>query len=216
MDDTAGTPEANSETRFDAICRSAEQQMRGQKLSRLILDDPVSPLSFSRRLAKENNWSGTYTARVVEEYRRFLVLCMAASHICCPSDQVDQVWHLHLTYKRSYWDDLCRSILKRPLHHEATRGGTFEQQKHVCLYHQTITSYAQFFGQTPPADIWPTADIRFGQDTQFRRINLSTHWILPGPLVAFRTVKFHHPRDCVRIAADSGTDASGSYEMEPL
>ncbi len=186
MNDAAWTPGANSETSLDVLRWSAEHQELWQNLSQLSLDDPTTPLSFSRRLAKENGWSGSYTRRVVEEYRRFLFLCMSAGHVCCPSDQVDQAWHLHLTYTRSYWNNLCLGVLKRPLHHEATRGGTAEQQKHACLYEQTLASYAQFFEQSPPDDIWPAADVRFGRDIHFRRVNAATHWVLPNPLLAFR------------------------------
>jgi hypothetical protein len=37
-----------------------------------------------------------------------------STHIVTPSEQVDQVWHLHLTYTRSYWDEFCPNVLGQP------------------------------------------------------------------------------------------------------
>ena len=86
--------------------------------------DPVdAALPFSRRLARDNGWSDAFAQRAVEEYRRFVFLAMVAGHPVTPSDEVDQVWHLHLCYTRSYWEDLCGEVLPRPLHHGPTRGG---------------------------------------------------------------------------------------------
>ncbi|MCA9160733.1 MAG: hypothetical protein KDA51_00850 [Planctomycetales bacterium] len=79
------------------------------------LDVPTHGLVFSERLARENAWSPSYTRRAIAEYKRFLYLAMTSSHVVCPSDAVDQVWHMHLTYTRSYWNDLCGELLGRPL-----------------------------------------------------------------------------------------------------
>lgn len=79
-------------------------------------------LTFTRRLARENRWSEAFARRVLEEYRRFVYLSMVAGRPMTPSDAVDQAWHLHLSYTRSYWQGLCRDVLGRPLHHEPTQG----------------------------------------------------------------------------------------------
>ena len=165
---------------------STEQRKLWHRLSQLSLDAPDASFCFSRRLARENNWSPSFARRVVTEYRRFLFLCQSAGHACCPSDEVDQTWHLHLTYTRSYWDDLCRQTLQQPLHHEATRGGPAEHQKHVDMYHQTLASYRRFFQQEPPADIWPPAQQRFAASRHFRRVNTQNYWVIPHPWKAFR------------------------------
>lgn len=144
-------------------------------------DDPGASLSFSRRLARENGWAEAFALRAVEEYRRFLFLAMASGHPVTPSDQVDQVWHLHLTYTRSYWDDLCGGVLGRPLHHGPTRGGAEESAKFLDWYARTLDSYRRFFGEEPPADLWPPAADRFGRDLHFARVNLAEHWVLPRP-----------------------------------
>lgn len=149
------------------------------RLQTYSLDQPGAQFSFSQRLAQENCWSFMYTCRVIEEYKKFAFLALAAGHPVTPSDQVDQVWHLHLTYSRSYWQNFCPNILQTPLHHEPTQGGGAEQEKFVDWYTRTLGSYRQFFGEAPPKDIWPDPRERFGQELEFVRINLQRNWLLP-------------------------------------
>jgi uncharacterized protein (TIGR04222 family) len=134
---------------------------------------------FSRRLARDNGWSEAYSQRAIEEYRRFAYLAVMAGHPVTPSDQVDQVWHLHLTYSRSYWEVFCPQVLEKPLHHEPTRGGAAEQSKFGDWYAKTLASYETLFQEKPPSDLWPDPEVRFGQDLQFVRVNRHEHWILP-------------------------------------
>ncbi|HUE73459.1 MAG TPA: TIGR04222 domain-containing membrane protein [Pirellulaceae bacterium] len=154
-----------------------------QRLSQFEIDDDSASYPFSARLAKENGWSRGYARRVIEEYKRYLLLCVAGNEPPCPSEQVDQAWHLHLTYTRSYWKQLCGEILGRPIHHEPTRGGEDEHHKHVGMYDRTLASYREFFGHEPPLDIWPPARIRFGDDVEHQRVNVRRHWIIPKSIL---------------------------------
>ena len=145
------------------------------------LDDPGSRLPFSQRLARENGWSRHFAGRVIEEYKRFCYLAMTAGHGVSPSDEVDQAWHLHLLYTKSYWDDFCSRVLGRPLHHSPTRGGPDEITKFRNSYEKTLASYRRVFGSEPPPDIWPAVDTRFANAGAFRRINTASYWLLPKP-----------------------------------
>ena len=156
----------------------ASEQLR-LKLENFDLDSDA-PLSFSKRLARENGWSLEFSQRVVAQYKRFLFLAHVCSHPVTPSDEVDQAWHLHLTYSRSYWQ-MCDEIFGAPFHHEPTRGGASENDKFELWYAKTLDSYFQIFGEAAPADIWPPAAIRFGHAPHFRRVNLKTTWVLGKP-----------------------------------
>ncbi|MEM6797889.1 MAG: hypothetical protein AAF589_00100 [Planctomycetota bacterium] len=134
-------------------------------------DDATASLTFSARLARENGWPQGYALRVLEEYKRFLYLAMTAGHEVTPSDEVDQAWHLHLTYTHSYWGVLCRDILRAPLHHGPTKGGSSEGERFEDQYEQTLASYRAAFAEAPPADIWPPAAQRFGDAPHFIRVN---------------------------------------------
>jgi hypothetical protein len=142
------------------------------------LDDPHAALTFTDRLARENGWPLGYSLRAVHEYKRFMLLLCVAAHPLTPSDQVDQVWHLHLLYTRSYWEDFCPRVLGRPVHHGPTRGGTRQQAQFTDWYEQTKQLYAQTFGHPPPADIWPGSAERFA-DINFQRVNRGRYWLLP-------------------------------------
>src|SRR5262245_51302236 len=109
---------------------NADHAALWDRLRAFDLDDPASPLRFTGRLARENRWEPDYTRRVVEEYKRFALLAVVAGHPVTPSDAVDQAWHLHLVYTRSYWDEFCGTVLGRPLHHGPTRGGSAESAKY--------------------------------------------------------------------------------------
>ena len=160
---------------------NTSQQTLLDRLSRFEFDEPGTELTFARRLARENGWSVAYAERVIEEYKRFLLLACTAGHVVTPSEQVDQAWHLHLTYTRSYWDDLCRNVLRQPLHHGPTKGGNEEQAKYIDLYEQTLSSYRQVFGHEAPRDIWSPATQRFGEDLRRVSVNTARNWIIPKP-----------------------------------
>lgn len=140
-------------------------------------------LPFSARLARDNGWSGEFSRRVCQEYKKFVFLAMRAGHPVTPSDEVDQAWHLHLTYTRSYWDEMCGEILGAPLHHGPTRGGKAEGRKFESWYRKTLESYREFFGEEAPRDIWPPAEIRFGEASHFRRVNTKRVWLFSKPKV---------------------------------
>ncbi|NBV22833.1 MAG: TIGR04222 domain-containing membrane protein, partial [Proteobacteria bacterium] len=144
-------------------------------------DEPGSSLPFTARLARENDWSTDYASRVVTEYKRFVFLALTAPHVACPSEDVDQAWHLHLTYTESYWKRFCGEVLRQPLHHNPTKGGAEEGAKFRDLYTQTLASYVKTFGTLPPRDIWPDVARRFGEAEHFRRINARRNWVIPKP-----------------------------------
>jgi hypothetical protein len=150
-------------------------------------DEPGVVFPFSARLARENGWTRAEALRVMEEYRRFVYLAMTAGHPVTPSVAVDQAWHLHLTYTRSYWDDLCGRVLGRPLHHGPTTGGVAEASKFNDYYSRTLDSYRDAFGQEPPADVWPPASQRFAPTARIRQVSDATHWVVAKPSLWRRT-----------------------------
>lgn len=167
---------------------STHQLALYKRIQAFSFDSEDDDLPFSSRLARDNGWSLDFALEVIEEYRRFAFLAIAADHPVTPSDQVDQIWHLHLTYTRSYWDDFCANALKAPLHHEPTKGGNKEAQKFGEWYNQTLASYEQFFDETPPKQVWPTAEDRFGRDSHFVRVNSQQKWVIPKPPISREVV----------------------------
>ncbi|MBE9250136.1 hypothetical protein IQ226_13445 [Dolichospermum sp. LEGE 00240] len=164
---------------------NAQQEELYQNIQKFSLDDADAVLSFTPRLAKDNGWTIEYSQRVINEYKKFAFLAMIAGHPVSPSSQVDQAWHLHLTYTHSYWDDFCGKILHKPLHHNPSLGGYSEQEKFRRWYEKTLISYEKIFNELPPIDIWPLSNIRFAQNVQYQRINTRGYWIIPKPSLNF-------------------------------
>lgn len=141
-----------------------------QRLSTFTVGPDDAALSFAQRLARENGWHQAFADRVIEEYRRFCFLAVTGNGQATPSDAVDQVWHLHLTYSRDYWQHFCPDVLGCDLHHGPTKGGQAETTRFFDQYAATLRRYEQTFG-APPADIWPGAAQRLLDDPRARRVH---------------------------------------------
>lgn len=149
-----------------------------QRLLDFEIDDPSASFSFTDRLARENGWTLQKSLRAVFEYKRFLYLVCCTGQSLTPSDEIDQVWHLHLLYTRSYWLELCPIVLKRELHHGPTKGGAHERLRYRDQYALTLHLYQRAFGAKAPDDLWPPVHKRFSE-LRFRRVNLHRNWVLP-------------------------------------
>lgn len=129
------------------------------------IDAADASKNYSNRLAKENGWTPVYAKRVIDEYKKFTFLAVAAGHGVTPSKAVDEAWHLHLLYTQSYWEQFCPQVLGQPLHHNPSNGDQEQDMKFQNWYQNTLTSYERLFNETPPADIWPRAN----QETKPKR-----------------------------------------------
>ncbi|WP_207632566.1 glycine-rich domain-containing protein [Foetidibacter luteolus] len=163
------------------------EQTLWAKIHNFALDAPGASFTFTDRLARQNGWTKTYTQRAIEEYKKFIFLCCITPTGVTPSDPVDQAWHLHLTYTKSYWVDLCRNTLEKEIHHNPTKGGKAEAQKFDGYYTGVHTLYKETFGYPPPADIWHNNKERFS-NINFQRVNLSRYWLIKKPVITLRDV----------------------------
>jgi len=131
-----------------------------ERLQRYEFDrEPGAPFSFALRVARRNNWTLEYTVRVIEEYRKFIFLTRTTGHMVTPSVWVDEVWHIHLMYTRSYWVRLCHDIFDAPIHHHPGDGSAEDDEKFSAIYERTLQDYSACFGE-PPCDIWGHANPR--------------------------------------------------------
>jgi hypothetical protein len=134
-------------------------------------DSYEEALPFSKRLSRENGWSQEFADKCIREYKKFLYLLMTSEEELTPSDQVDQVWHLHLLYTKSYWKDLCQHTLEKEIDHIPTKGGTQESERFHDQYEFTLVKYQNSFSEIPPQDVWPSTIKRFSNVDKFIRIN---------------------------------------------
>jgi hypothetical protein len=151
------------------------------KIEAFSVDAPGTRFSFVERLAHENGWSKAFAEGAFTEYKRFVYLARVSGAEVTPSDIVDQVWHLHLTFTRSYWSDLCDAVLERPLHHNPTKGGKAEITRFREQYAATLALYRAEFGGDAPAAFWPAANARFSSFAHQAWVDRRTHWVIAKP-----------------------------------
>jgi hypothetical protein len=180
------------------------------RIQAFTFDLPDARLTFAIRLARETGWTAAFTAQAIQEYRRFLYLAVRAGHPVTPSQDVDEVWHLHLMYTRHYWGVLCRDVLQTDLHHGPSLGGASEHAKYHDLYGRTLSSYARIFRETPPAELWPTPEQRFRPKPRVGAVDPATHWIIRKP--AWLT--FNWPK-LIRNSNDTDRNAPLSPPFPP-
>ncbi|MDN3695533.1 hypothetical protein QWZ06_26545 [Chryseobacterium tructae] len=118
------------------------------------LDASDADFPFSKKLAKEENWSLDFTRKAIEEYKKFVYLCCILPKGASPSEIVDKVWHMHLIYTQNYWEEFCPNILKRSLHHHPSKGGSNEKVKHQNWFTETLNNYKDIFQSEAPEEIW--------------------------------------------------------------
>ena len=141
------------------------------------LDYSEAGMSFAARLAHDNGWGLLHALRVLDEYRKFAFLLAAAGHMVVPSDAVDQAWHQHILFTKS-WLAFCTTVLGVHIHHEPAFGRGDDGGRFKDGYERTLETYRRYFGE-PPRDIWPETDKRFGRDLRFQRVNRATHFLIP-------------------------------------
>lgn len=140
--------------------KSIQHQELWDRIRTFSIDDPQATIRFSDKLSSQQGWTTAYTTRVIEEYKRFMFLCCISPTGASPSPDVDEVWHLHLTYTANYWKEFCRDTLQKEIHHHPSKGGTSEKHRHDDWYAATLAFYREVFNEDPPVDIWPPAGKR--------------------------------------------------------
>ncbi|WP_336689759.1 MULTISPECIES: glycine-rich domain-containing protein [unclassified Chryseobacterium] len=129
------------------------------RLQEFSLDECAADFPFSKKLAKEENWTETFTRKAIDEYKKFVYLCCKLPSGASPSEIIDKVWHMHLIYTQNYWEEFCPEVLQQKLHHQPSQGGESENEKHKSWFAETLENYEKIFEQEPPKDIWKPVQI---------------------------------------------------------
>jgi hypothetical protein len=156
-----------------------EQERLYIKICNFELDDSSADFPFSAKLAWEYQWTDVYIYRAIREYKRFMFLAATNSQELSPSTVVDRVWHLHLLYTRSYWDEFCGKVLDKTLHHFPGLGSVDEGLKYYYQYCRTLDLYRRYFG-LPPGDIWNQPKFK-SEEPLFQWVNRHQYWLLRKP-----------------------------------
>jgi uncharacterized protein (TIGR04222 family) len=188
-----------------------QAQARWQRIADHRFEDADAPLDFCAKLAREQGWSRTEARAAIEEYRRFCFLAAIGAGDMVPSIAVDEVWHLHLTYTRDYWDEFCPRALGFPFHHDPGGLRHGDSVHYRLRYAETLAEYERWFG-SPPARWWPGTAERFRAPSRFRRVDRERAWVVPKPRLALASLRFAS----IAGALAAGLLASGRALAMPL
>ena len=134
---------------------------------------------FWSTLASEYGWSLSYAKEAFSEYKKFLWLAKNSQNRVVPSRVVDKVWHLHMTFTKSYWHELCKNILHFELHHVPSSNNSSSKELDRLGYENTLETYELEFGVPPSAKYWPA----FSK----HKFNMFKYVIFPFFIVTFLT-----------------------------
>jgi len=94
------------------------------------------------------------------ELKRYLAMCLAQ-----PDAEygmfgpIDEFWHTWVLFTREWWE-FSQSVAGHYIHHRPTT----RKEKELVLsgvipsgYARFLADYAAFFGEEPPAELWPRA-----------------------------------------------------------
>lgn len=149
------------------------------RLQGFSLDASDADFPFSKKLAKEENWTLNFTKKAIEEYKKFIYLCCILPHGASPSRVVDKVWHMHLIYTQNYWEEFCPEILRRKLHHHPSKGGQQEKSKHQDWFLDTLSQYKTIFQKEAPEDIWQEKTPEKSRKNWLRKLRILPLFMIP-------------------------------------
>ena len=133
--------------------------MKDQLLDK-ILDFDINETSngngFALKLAREHNWPYNFTKEAIVEYKKFMYLAATCDFTVSPSRIVDEVWHLHLTYSKSY-QNFCKVIGKN-IEHNPSNFSDEDVKKYRLAKEKTKTEYERVFGNQP-SEYWVHYDM---------------------------------------------------------
>lgn len=115
-------------------------------------DRLASDGAFATRVRTALAVDGHAASEAILEYLRFTYLAWTSPTGSTPSMAVDEVWHAHLLFTRSY-ETFCLDTRGQLLHHEPGEG-VVDEAHFRDAYRATLDRYRAEFGE-PPVRWWP-------------------------------------------------------------
>ena len=118
------------------------------------------PSSFAETLMNKFLIEGVTASRWIIEYLKFIWLSTLSKRELFPSDIVDKVWHLHMTYSKHY-RNMIYSIKGQACEHTQEWCHKVDDGDQKQTYEDTLSFYSWIFEEPPPEDIWRSPDDEF-------------------------------------------------------
>jgi hypothetical protein len=117
----------------------------------------------SIKIDLENKYSKSLSEYLCEEYSRFMTMAYFTNNSLTPSEEIDQVWHLHQC-ETALYRDFCKQVYNKFIPHLPTSGGSEEDSKFLAYYENTLEFYRFLFKQNPIRAFWPVPEARFAPE----------------------------------------------------
>lgn len=98
----------------------------------------------------------------IDEYKKYMYLSAVTGIEQTPSEEVDQVWHYHITYTENYKQFSSQKMGIDFFHHNPADGTTHDDNKYRGVYQNTMNGIISFFGNINQY-AWPPVEVRFSQ-----------------------------------------------------
>lgn len=106
--------------------------------------------------------------KIIEEYKKFIILTIGFKNPVFPSNHVEVVWNIHKAHNDHYCTKFYNDLLIPEIPKEAREtvyGGlekVLNPEAREQAYKNTLKGYTAFFGEDPEQNLWDSPEKRFG------------------------------------------------------
>src|SRR5690606_29195623 len=120
------------------------------------------PINFLENFCRDHLLSRAKGESFIDEYKKFVYLAYVTKTTQCPSEEVDLVWHYHMTHTKDYLDFSSTKMERKIFSHSPANGTEEDASSYPNIYNSTLNYILSYFGYVNP-NAWPDSHIRFNQ-----------------------------------------------------
>jgi len=118
------------------------------------------PESFTTHISRELMISTQQAEDSVCEYRKFMMIEGMTKYKLYPSELIDKVWLIHMSYSTNYIN-FCKQLPEKEFVYHIPFTGNSKGFDDVKNYKTTLSVYKLLYREDPPNFVWPPAKQRF-------------------------------------------------------
>jgi hypothetical protein len=121
------------------------------------------PVNFVNFFSRHHLINHERANMLIDEYKRYMFLSVVTREMQTPSEEVDQVWHYHMSHSTNYLN-FCRKVLNFGFfHHNPSDGKPGAEKIFRNVYQETRDNIEKYFGEKANELAWPNTQIRFSK-----------------------------------------------------
>jgi hypothetical protein len=124
------------------------------------------PNNFLQNYCNDHLLSFANAENFINEYKKFLYLAYVTNQVQCPSEEVDSVWHYHLTHVNAYLEFSSLKMERKMFAHNPNNGSEEDKSLYPNVYNQTLQNLQFYFGNVD-TKAWPDRSTRLNESTKW-------------------------------------------------